>query len=217
MATKINVSLIFRKHKETLKSISEDYVENTIKETLKISPTDIFIFYILPIILASIAIYFIGIPDEKATNLYGICLSIFVGLFLNLLVMITSFLRPTTKVHDTQTRLKLIEETFYNISYTIVISLVGLGYLFLSIQSIFPEKWGINFSFIPWLNLECISINTIIHYIFSFLLYNILVKIIFALLMVIKRVFCLFNVDIREYRNDINKEIKTKFNELKNE
>ena len=140
MATKINISLIFQKHKETLKSTSDEYVDNEIRETRKISRTDKFIFYWLPAIIAFLALCFIRIPDEKATNLYGICLSIFVGLFLNLLVMITSFLRPSVKVNDTKTRLSLIEETFYNISYTIIMSLIGLGYLFFAIQDIFPNN-----------------------------------------------------------------------------
>ena len=216
MATKINISLIFQKHKETLKSTSDEYVDNEIRETRKISRTDKFIFYWLPAIIAFLALCFIRIPDEKATNLYGICLSIFVGLFLNLLVMITSFLRPSVKVNDTKTRLSLIEETFYNISYTIIMSLIGLGYLFLAIQDIFPNNWNVDFSFIPWVGLGYITLNLILHYVFSFLLYNVLVKIIFALLMVIKRVFCLFNVDIRDYKEEIDKDIKNKFNELKN-
>ncbi|MDB9211796.1 hypothetical protein [Odoribacter splanchnicus] len=216
MATKINISLIFQKHKETLKSTSDEYVDNEIRETRKISRTDKFIFYWLPAIIAFLALCFIRIPDEKATNLYGICLSIFVGLFLNLLVMITSFLRPSVKVNDTKTRLSLIEETFYNISYTIIMSLIGLGYLFLAIQDIFPNNWNVDFSFIPWVGLGNITLNLILHYVFSFLLYNVLVKIIFALLMVIKRVFCLFNVDIRDYKEEIDKDIKNKFNELKN-
>ena len=216
MATKINISLIFQKHKETLKSTSDEYVDNEIRETRKISRTDKFIFYWLPAIIAFLALCFIRIPDEKATNLYGICLSIFVGLFLNLLVMITSFLRPSVKVNDTKTRLSLIEETFYNISYTIIMSLIGLGYLFLAIQDIFPNIWNVDFSFIPWVGLGNITLNLILHYVFSFLLYNVLVKIIFALLMVIKRVFCLFNVDIRDYKEEIDKDIKNKFNELKN-
>lgn len=217
MATKINISLIFRKHKETLKSISEEYVENEIRETRKISCIDKFIFYLLPLILAVLAVLFIGIPDEKATNLYGICLSIFVGLFLNLLIMITSFLRPSTKVHDTKTRLSLIEETFYNISYTIVISLIGLGYLFLSIQNILPNDWCINFSFISCIHIGEVTFNSILHYIFSFFLYNILVKIIFSLLMVIKRVFCLFNVDIRDYKEEMDREIGKRFKNLDKE
>lgn len=95
-------------------------------------------------------------------------------------------------------------------------SLIGLGYLFLAIQDIFPNNWNVDFSFIPWVGLGNITLNLILHYVFSFLLYNVLVKIIFALLMVIKRVFCLFNVDIRDYKEEIDKDIKNKFNELKN-
>lgn len=183
MATKISISLIFQKHKETLKSTSDEYVDNEIRETRKISHTDKFIFYWLPAIIAFFTLCFIHIPDEKATNLYGICLSIFVGLFLNLLVMITSFLRPSVKVNDTKTRLSLIEETFYNISYTIIMSLIGLGCLFLAIQDIFPNNWEVDFSFISWVGLGNITFNSILHYVFSFLLYNVLIKIIFALLM----------------------------------
>lgn len=210
MATKISLHLIFQKHRESLKTLTPVRSGNTLIETLKISRTDRFIFYILPVLIAVAATAIIRIPDSQATNLYTVCLSVFVGLFLNLLVMITSVLRPSVKIWDNQTRIELIEQTFYNISYTIVISLLALGALLLTTLTLFPSGWQINLSFLNPGYWGSLPVNTFCHYIFSFLLYYQLCKIILTLLMVIKRVFSLFRTDIQSYKEEIRRQEKQK-------
>lgn len=209
MATKISLHIIFQKHRESLKSIIPVRSGNIITETLKISRTDRFIFYILPLLIAVFATIIIGIPDSGATDLYTVCLSVFVGLFLNLLLMITSVLRPSIKIWDNQTRIELIEHTFYNISYTIVISLLALGIVLLTTLNLFPSHWQLNFTGLTSAD-NILSINAASHYIFSFFLYYLLSKIILTLLMVIKRVFCLFRTDIQCYKEEIRKKEKQK-------
>lgn len=210
MTTKISLHLIFQKHKESLKTLTPVRSGNTLTETLKISRTDRFIFYILPVLIGVAATVIIRIPDSQATNLYTVCLSVFVGLFLNLLVMITSVLRPSVKIWDNQTRIELIEQTFYNISYTIVISLLALGTLLLTTLTLFPSGWKINLSFLNPGYWGSLPVNTLYHYIFSFLLYYLLCKIILTLFMVIKRVFSLFRTDIQSYKEEIRRQEKQK-------
>lgn len=214
MATKISLHLIFRKHRESLKTLTPVCSRNTLTEILKISRTDRFIFYILPVLIAVAATIIIRIPDSQATNLYTVCLSVFVGLFLNLLVMITSVLRPSVKIWDNQTRIELIEQTFYNISYTIVISLLALGTLLLTTLTLFPSGWQINLSFLNPGYWGSFSVNTLCHFIFSFLLYYLLCKIILTLLMVIKRVFSLFRTDIQSYKEEIRQQEKQKMKDI---
>lgn len=214
MTTKISLHLIFQKHKESLKTLTPVRSGNTLTETLKISRTDRFIFYILPVLIAVAATVIIRIPDSQATNLYTVCLSVFVGLFLNLLVMITSVLRPSVKIWDNQTRIELIEQTFYNISYTIVISLLALGTLLLTTLTLFPSGWQINLSFLNPGHWGSLPVNTLYHYIFSFLLYYLLCKIILTLLMVIKRVFSLFRTDIQSYKEEIRRQEKQKMKDI---
>lgn len=214
MATKISLHLIFQKHRESLKTLTPVRSGNTFTETLKISRTDRFIFYILPVLIAVAATVIIRIPDSQATNLYTVCLSVFVGLFLNLLVMITSVLRPSVKIWDNQTRIELIEQTFYNISYTIVISLLALGTLLLTTLTLFPSGWQINLSFLNPGYWSSLPVNTLCHFIFSFLLYYLLCKIILTLLMVIKRVFCLFRTDIQSYKEEIRRQEKQKMKDI---
>lgn len=200
MKSKINISDIFKKHKETLKSKNHYSCGSTIEERLEISSLDRFTFYILPGIISLACIIFIGRPQGIIVGLYTGSLSLFIGLFLNMLVLILSFLDPNYKTEDKENRKTLIKHTFYNISYTVIASLIALGYLFLSLQEIFPISFGVSIEFIkPYITFEsyCILINTIIQYFFSILFYYMASKVVLTLLMVIKRVFSLFNVDIK--------------------
>lgn len=214
MATKISLQLIFQQHRESLKTVHPVRTANVITETLKISRTDRFIFYILPLLIAILATIIIGLPDSQATDLYTVCLSVFVGLFLNLLVMITSVLRPSVKIWDNQTRIMLIEHTFYNISYTIVISLLALGMVLLTTLYLFPSDWQVSLTRLHPGNWGSLPVNTICHYAFSFFLYYLLCKIILTLLMVIKRVFCLFRTDIQSYKEEIRRQEKQKMQDI---
>ena len=200
MKSKINISDVLKKHKETLKSQNYHSNGSIIEERLEISCTDKFIFYLLPIIISFSCILLIGRPQGIIVGLYTGSLSLFIGLFLNMLVLILSFLDPNYKTEDKENRKRLITHTFYNISYTVVASLIALGYLFISLQELFPTSYGVSIEFIkPYIAFEnyCISTNTIIQYFFSILFYYMASKVVLTLLMVIKRVFSLFNVDIK--------------------
>lgn len=196
MASKINVTEILSNHKSTLLNAEGKMIKSDKK---------FFIYY--PIVIGLLLVLIIRIPSDSLINIFAICLSIFIGLFLNLLILIISFAEDKLNVSDKKNRALLLEQTFYNITYTIIVSLVGLGLLFVSNIELFPTCWSIKLDIsnnINLLNLKEIQYNKIINLIFYFLFYTVFTHIIMTLLMVIKRIFKLFKVEIDE----INKSSK---------
>lgn len=190
MSSKINVLEIISKHKSTIQN-SDGKVINADKRH----------FVVYPILIGLLVTIIVSIPSEGLVNLFAVCLSIFIGLFLNLLVLIISFAENNQKVQDQKNRAKLIEETFYNITYTIIASLMGLGLLFLANAEIFPESWTIVVAHTGkciWFEAGMITINKIITLLLYFMFYSMFAHIIMTLLMIVKRVFKLFKIQIEE-------------------
>lgn len=200
MKSKINVLEIFKRHKETL-----SYPDKII------SKKDNFIFYTLPILFTFFCLIILRIPDNNTANIFATCLSIFIGLFLNLLVLILTFVENKFNISDYKNRLELVKQIFYNLSYTIVVSLIALGFLFISSVKIFPEKlkWGINISGEAYklLRYKRIETNEIISVLFTAFFYFYLSKVMITLLMVIKRIFTLFTAEI-EASNEMSEKNK---------
>lgn len=113
---KIDVSLIFHDHIETLR----DYRTN------KFLYTDLLLFFGLPIVIASIATWRdVRLRAIAATGLLTAS-ALFVALLLNLLVMVLAFLRttsvdPTDESH--QLRKALLREITANLSFSILVAL----------------------------------------------------------------------------------------------
>lgn len=141
---------------------------------------------------------FINTPNEKLINIFTLSLSVFIGLFLNLLVLIISFAENKLKIKDNKNRTELLKQTFYNITYTIVVSLIGLGLLFIANISLFPKNWHIDLSFLDneYFCLPKIYANRIFELLFYFAFYVVFTHIIITLLMIIKRIYKFFNVEI---------------------
>lgn len=199
MASKVNVREIINKHISTLQSSNG-----------KLNRKDKKIFIYFPLLLGFFLSLTVGVPNEVLLNIFAVCLSIFIGLFLNLLVLIISFAENKLNVKDKRNRAILLEQTFYNITYTIIASLIGLGLLFISNVDFFPENWTADFN--PLLsklsiNIKLISINSIFKFIFYFFFYSVFCHIIITLLMIIKRIFKLFKVEIEHINNKINTTI----------
>lgn len=197
MASKINVTEILRNHKATLL--------NTEGKMIK-SDKKFFIYY--PIFIGLFLVLIVRIPSDSLINIFAICLSIFIGLFLNLLILIISFAEDKLNVSDKKNRAILLEQTFYNITYTIIASLFGLGLLFISNIHFLPATWNIDLtyfsSYIESLNIKQIQYNKIISISFYFLFYTVFTHIIMTLLMIIKRIFKLFKVEIDEINKTQN-------------
>ncbi|AWI08268.1 hypothetical protein CKA38_02420 [Ereboglobus luteus] len=99
----------------------------------KISKRDIFLFYALPIIISIGVVFLLNKNISSDTiNLLITIFSIFVGLLLNLLVLIVGF-RNT--IMQNAIKHKVLDETFYNISYAILISVILIVLLFTAIVS----------------------------------------------------------------------------------
>jgi hypothetical protein len=155
---------------------------------------DKFAYKYVPFFTA-IVIVLIKIPDEGVMNIFGICLSILVGLFLNILVLLTSNISSEKiKISSTQKklRLELLEQTLYNVSYSVLVSIKALIILFLmSIISldieIFNEICFIIFSF---------DFNHFLQLIFGMLLYKHSINIFLILYMILKRINKLFISEI---------------------
>ena len=187
MKSKINVNEIIEKHFSTLKSESGKFIKKDKK-----------IFFKYPIFIGLLMLVFINSPNEKLINIFTLSLSVFIGLFLNLLVLIISFAENKLKIKDNKNRTELLKQTFYNITYTIVVSLIGLGLLFIANISIFPKDWFINLSSLKneYVCFPKIYANKIFELLFYFCFYIVFTHIIATLLMVIKRIYKLFNVEI---------------------
>lgn len=187
MKSKINVYEIIEKHFSTLKSENGNFIKKDKK-----------IFFKYPIFIGFIMLIFINSPNEKLINIFTLSLSVFIGLFLNLLVLIISFAENKLKIKDNKNRTELLKQTFYNITYTIVVSLIGLGLLFIANILIFPKDWFIDLSSCnnEYFCFPKIYANKIFELFFYFGFYIIFTHIIATLLMIIKRIYKLFNVEI---------------------
>ncbi len=190
MASKVNVTEIISKHKSTLQNGDGRLLKKDKK---------FFITY--PMLIGVFLTIIVRIPDDSLVNIFAICLSIFIGLFLNLLVLIISFAENKLSIKDKKNRAILLEQTFYNITYTIIASLIGLGFLFLANIDFFPAKWTFDLNAILSkikLTIKPIPINTIVVFFLYFVFYSVFSHIIMTLLMIIKRIFKLFKVEIEE-------------------
>lgn len=117
MSSKINFIGLIRDHFATMRN----------DRTQKLSKTDIIEAYLLPIIFSAILLYFKFTLAESILNYLITSFSIFVGLLINVLVLIYSIsiddknMNPQ-KSNDLSSADTLIKEIFINISYSIIIS-----------------------------------------------------------------------------------------------
>ncbi|MDC7994821.1 hypothetical protein [Altibacter sp. HG106] len=183
--SKLNISEVFSKHLKTFYGRKN-----------QITPKDKFEWVVLPLII-SILLALWHAPSQNTIDNLAICLSILIGLLLNLLVLILSSandknLKLSEKNKDT--RLYLIEETFSNISFAIILNIAALLLLF--IFSIEPNPKLINL-----IDIELYGkIYEILVFIKSFLIYFLSVEIFLHLFMILKRINVIFSNDLKMMR-----------------
>jgi hypothetical protein len=115
MFGKIDVREIVTDHFGTL-------VDNS---TQRASPSDYALFFGLPVLIAA-ALAWMGLKlDAGAVNVLITVLSIFIGLLLNLLLLIHGLLHRESGERDPAER-QLLRQLYRNISYDILISIVAL-------------------------------------------------------------------------------------------
>jgi len=180
MYSRLNFSSIIEGHHNTLKGAKG-----------KIPLGEKIEFFAIPIIISLVTAFFKHINDE-ITNILTICLSVLIGLLLNLLVLILSNVQSKDKVLDLtnrRNRLDLIEETFYNISFTILLSIMALIAILLMNMCLFDFKIRIGL-------FEVINLKLITLFIFSAVIYFLNIKIFINLFMVLKRMNKVFKEDL---------------------
>lgn len=164
MAVKIDVSKIISAH---FRSLSEGTNR---------SGSDIIVFILLPLAIAGLLVWLGAYMSDSLLSTIVSGLSIFVGLLLNVVVLLFDIVRNTQK----QTvKHKIITETLANVCFTILLSLFTIPFA-LSTQI---TRW-------PFLKPYT-----------SFTTYFLSCVFVATLLMVVKRVYALFQ-DEAEHAND---------------
>ena len=160
ISSKINIVRIITSHISTLKNLN------------KLNKADAWTFYIIPCAVSMLLCIKIEITTGLE-NLLGVILSIFIGLFLNLLMLLISYV-PPTDIDDERKQILVAtkKESFYNVSYIILICIIELLLLLI-------------FTYVK--ELEYIT------NIFSFMIYFLSIHIFLSLLMILKRIFALYD------------------------
>ncbi len=161
--SKINITNIVIAHFKTQFTVKSDY----------------FLFLIMPMLLSSLTVYY-GINIEGQINTIISSLSIFIGLFINVLVLLFDMLRRS-KSRPLKT--EGLKELLSNISFSILISGLTIG-LFL----------GTKFE------------NKLVNISFKFLAVFFLIWLFLIILMILKRIFILFTDEANQIEKEKKKE-----------
>lgn len=123
LVAKINCLPIVSAHIKTLIDARE-----TNNRVFKV---DVFSFYLFPAILATLGGYYV-VPSESLINVLITSLSVFAALLFNLLMLVLGVIE---KRKGKENFIKLQKETYANIAYAILVSLISVGLL------IIPYLW----------------------------------------------------------------------------
>lgn len=190
--SRIDIRDIFKEHLNSLKV--EIKIPNKSEKLIQFPPSVINIFIIYPLVISFLISFFFGNLQGNSFELVGISLSVFIGLLLNVLVLIISVANTQNANKDPEVRKCLVRSTFYNISYTIAISIIALLLLF-----VFQIKFNIdeNVKIIDlYFRTLPLNVPSIIMIFFSTIYYAVLINIILTLFMILKRIFSLFRNDL---------------------
>jgi len=160
VSSKINIIRILKSHISTFKNQN------------KLNKADAWTFYFIPCVISIFLSAKIEITNSLE-SLLGVILSIFIGLFLNLLMLLISYTPPKDiEEEKKKTLIATKKESFYNVSYIILICIVELFSLLV-------------FTYVKEIN--CIS-NILSFFVFFFSFHIFL-----SLLMILKRIFALYD------------------------
>jgi hypothetical protein len=181
MYSKLNIKDVINGHFDTVG-------KNDKKNSYRIE------FVIIPLLL-SLFFIIVKIPDGEVKNIFGICLSILTGLYLNILVLLISSISSdnlSIAIKHKKIRLELLKETLYNVSYSVVVSVKALIVLFASTILTFKIDSIDNLLLI----LIERDLNFIIQFILGFFLYKYTIDIFLILFMILKRINVLYTKEI---------------------
>lgn len=146
--------------------------------------------------------------NDGLKNIISICISILIGLLFNLLILILTNINAekftSHSASDKLLRVYLIKETFYNVCFSVIISIVTLINLFLIGVLKFSESFN-DFLFI----LFEVDIDFYFQTFLQVILYFTFIQTFLVLFMIIKRIEKLFSIEIEEEIDKIQIEKKT--------
>ncbi|WP_310556325.1 hypothetical protein [Flavobacterium sp.] len=186
--------------KINVKSINAEYRKGFLNDG-KLAFSDRLLFFIFPYIL-SIILCFIKLPDNDLKNLLGTSLSIFIGLFLNLVAILISQINTTkSNINFTEQNLRLdiLQETLYNILYALLQSVKALILLYLMSVLVLGKT---SFGDLYYIIIEQ-DIDQNIQFVLSFFLYKFNISLILSFYVMIKNIVVLFQKEINLEKLDI--------------
>lgn len=175
MFSKINILGIVKDHIATMKN----------HDTEKTRYFDLIVFFYVPILISSVIFQFCPILGNGIPNALLISLSVFTALMLNLLMLIFNIMQNTKNNHvdsekgNKKIKIDFLKEIYYNISFSILISLCSVIILILYSIGVFE-----------------ISID--IKLIFTLLTYYLIFIFILTIFMILKRVHVLISKEFDE-------------------
>lgn len=191
--SKINVFDIVKDHVSTFKNY----------ETNEYRPWDFIAFFGLTFVVSMIIVFFqpslgYGVPNALLTSA-----SVFTALMLNLLVLIYNLMQKTNVEKNKEDNpddysSQFIKEIYYNISFSILISMTTV--IFLIIYSLNLFKDGI------LINYGVINFNINVTLLFTFIIYYLLSIFILTIFMILKRVHILLSEEFKESNEAETKE-----------
>ncbi|WP_242916339.1 hypothetical protein [Pontibacter liquoris] len=163
MSFKIDIRKIIRDHKSTLVNQNDG----------KPDITDKLSFFWGPLVAAALLVYFGALIKEGMISTIVSVLAIFVGLLLNVVVLLFDIVR---KADVRKVKVELVREVLANIMYTILLSVACI------LTSI----------------MTLINFNCYLLHFTNFISYFLLFVFLTTLLMVIKRMYSLFENEVNE-------------------
>lgn len=144
--------------------------------TQKLDWDDYLLFLVLPIFISIVLIYFDCLLSDQLINIVVSSLSILVGLLFNIIVLLFDIIK-----RDSQQKIKneILKEILANISFTIFISLIS-----------------IIITLISYINIIWLKVTT------NAILYFLLCLFFLTVLMILKRMFKLFENEMDSYTTD---------------
>lgn len=193
MYVELNISNIVKGHLNSFRDKSKRF-----------SKKDKWAYFYLPIILS----FVLGIMSplsNETKDIISICISILIGLLFNLLVLILTNI-DTQKfknhiVSDRITRVHLIKETFYNVCFSVLISIWCLINLFL--LDVF--KFSKGFNDILFIYFE-VDVDSFFQSIMQIILYFAFIQTFLVLFMILKRIEKLFRVEMETEIDNLKEE-----------
>ncbi|ATA94034.1 hypothetical protein CGC54_06670 [Capnocytophaga canimorsus] len=194
MFKRLNVSLITNEYKKSF------VVDG------KLRFCDKFLFFIFPYLFA-IILCFIKIPEDNLKNLLGTSLSIFIGLFFNVLILLasqTNQIKSSLNFTEQNLRLEIIQDTLYNILYALLQSVNALIILYFMSIITLDDTFLQRFYFALFQR----DINLDIMFFLTFLLYKFITSLVLCFYIMIKNIIALFQKEINMEKLSIRNRLQ---------